>query len=237
MIETVKDPYCFPTLGGATIGSAPNGTLSGGSDEKEDGNSATFSQSHYYIFPVWSLMEIMTDSVCFQGSSKLDIGYITELDPFWQSDSMAMLFQPEVLLFANPIAQLSCIADSISSNLGFPLSALFWCAGSHGSVYPLTGAVNDKNLVQAQMTIAERMIYKLSRQALIWDPAIWACAAMPTPIWVKQNYRFQLSKPIRTLFSHPPGRSDLLWGSLKNPPTGGDNFTWIVFRKRLCCAF
>ncbi len=160
------------------------------------------------------------------------------MDPLWQDDIMAFIIEPESLLFANPIAQLACIADSISTNAGFSLTPLFWCIGSGGSAYPMTGNVNNQDFLQAHEAASARMQYKMARELLVCDPGVWICDCVPTPIWIKHNYRTHIAKPVRDLWCHPFGRSDLIWGAAKNPPTmAGDNLAWMLFRRRTCCAF
>ncbi len=234
--ETVKDPYCFPSIGISLP--IAGGFLGGGGSEMgaQNVDTSTFSQAHYMIFPVWAIMELLADFVCIEHSG-FDIAYLTEVDPLWQNDVLAFIIEPESLLFANPVAQLSCMADAASTNLGYSMSPLFWCEGSGGSVYPLTGHVNNDDLLQASETISSRIVYKMGRQGLLCDPAINLCACVPTLIWVKHNYRTHLAKPVRDYMCHPFGRSDLVWGQLKNPPYRGDNFVWMIFRKRSCCAF
>lgn len=233
-IETVKDPYCFPALGTGF----PTNSIMGAGDttqRKEEANS--FQQAHYAIFPVYAMMELFVDFVCVEHAG-FDLAYITEVDPLWNDDLLAFIIQPEALLFANPIAQLACVADSVASNVLYPIPFLFWCMGSSGSAYPLTGHINSANYVQVNHGIAARMIYKLGREGLLWDPGIWICGAVPSFIWTKWNYRLQIAKPVRGLLCPPIGQSSLIWGIAKNPPTGaGDNFLFIVFRKRVCCAF
>ena len=235
-VETVKDPYCFPSLG-TGFGSS-GGRLSGSSSEhgnQED--SSYFGQAHYFIFAPFALMELLVDFICLENVG-LDIAYITEVDPLWNNDQLALIISPEALLFANPVAQISCVADSVSANAGLPLPYLFWCMGSWGSAYPLSGNVNDGSQVQGSAAIAARMIYKLGREFLLWDYGLNLCSATPTPIWVKWNYRLQLAKPVRGGQCVPIGRSEFIWGGAKNPPTGkGDNFLYMIFRKRACCAF
>lgn len=238
-VEVVKDPYCFPGIGSSTQNTDGRTYFLGGGSTRSVGNnlaldSSSFYQAHYWIFPLWSMLEMMIDYACSEHSG-FDIGYITEVDPLWQSDALAMLINPEALLFSNPIAQMACAIDSISSNLGMSFSPLFWCMGSQGSAYPLTGHVNDENYIQASFSIAGRMVYKLSREMLICDPAVWYCACVPMPIWIKHHYRFHLAKPVRDFWCHPIGRSGMLWAWAKNPPVGGDNYIWMVFRRRICC--
>jgi conjugal transfer pilus assembly protein TraU len=236
IIETVKTPFYSPFIGKSLMKTWKGG----GTHSIEPTETSVFAQAHYFIFPVWTLLEIFTDSICLEASG-IDLAYITEVDPLWNNDSLAFIIQPESILFANLAAQMSCIADSVGANVGQPLSPLFWCMGSWGSAYPLTGHVNDDNYVQANAAIAARTIYKLARQLMICDPGINVCGCIPTPIWKKDNYKLQLARPVRTATSHPIGRSSLIWGSLINPPlrasgNSNDEFLWVVFRKRTCCV-
>lgn len=237
-VETVKDPYCFPSIG-LSLANPIEGFLGGTYSEQNhlSIDTSVFGQSHYFIFPVWAMMELLVDFTCAEQSG-FDIAYITEIDPLWNNDMLAFILNPEALLFANPIAQLACIADSAASNAGLPINALFWCMGSWGSSYPLTGHVNHDEYVEGNAAVAGRMIYKLSRELLICDTGVNLCGCVPTPIWVKHNYRIHISKPVKGGKCIPIGRSALTWGQLKNPPTyDGDNFLWMIFRKRACCAF
>ncbi|MFH1674847.1 MAG: TraU family protein [Pseudomonadota bacterium] len=239
-VETVKDPFCFPSLGfGMTnIFDADLGGTNTGMGNQE--SMSTFVQAHWFIFPVWTMMELLIDLVCLEHSG-FDLAYLTEVDPLWNDDLLAFIINPEALLFANPVAQLSCVADSAAAAAGLPLAPLFWCMGSWGSAYPLTGHMNDDDYVQANAGAGARMIYKLGREGLLWDVGINLCAATPTPIWVKWNYRMQIAKPIRSISCMPIGRTGLMWAFGKNPALGltnsADNFLFIVFRKRACCAF
>jgi conjugal transfer pilus assembly protein TraU len=240
-VEVVKDAYCFPSIG-VGFGSPRAGFLNGGSEDgaNTQENASTFFQAHYAIYPIWSMLELFVDSACLE-TSGFDIAYLTEVDPTWNDDLLALTIYPETLLFGNMPAQLSCIADAVASNAGLPLSPLFWCLGSWGSTYPMSGHVTDDQLVQASLAAASRLIYKMGRIGSICDPGLWVCSCVPTPIWVKHNYRFSIAKPVTGYQCIPPGRSSLIWGAGKNPPlpAGGnseDNFMYILFRKRACCA-
>ena len=241
-IESVKDAFCFPSLGFGLTPLSP-GFLNGGGTEAgtQEEAPSTFQQTHYAIYPVYTMMEILTDFVCLEHSG-FDIAYMTEIDPTWNDDLLAEILYPESLLFANLPAQLSCIADSVGSNAGLPLSPLFWCMGSWGSTYPMSGHVGTDNLVQGAAATAARIIYKMGRTGTLCDTGLNLCSCVPTPLWVKHNYRLSLAKPVRGWQCIPIGRSSLIWGAAKNPPlpAGGDapdNFMYIVFRKRACCAF
>ena len=236
LIETVKDAWCFPTLG---FSLGHTGFLNGSTSDKDRNSDETFAQSHYIWMDVFALVGLFTDYSCFS-PLEFDIAYITEIDPTWNSDITAFLLNPEALLFGNPIAQIACSADAVSSNAETPLDPLFWCMGSLGSAYPLTGHWSGRDKTSGNAAIASRMIYKLSRELLIWDSAVSYCYKFPTPIWIKSHYRLQEARPLRSPWIILIGRSDLIWGPGANPPISGgkgseDNFLWVLFKERLCC--
>lgn len=97
-----------------------------------------FYHVHWYVYPLLYWMNLITNLACMLPES-FDIAYLTELDPLWNDDEISMWLNPEVVLFANPLAQLACAADCMSTVTGTPHNSLFWCAGCQGGVYPLTG--------------------------------------------------------------------------------------------------
>lgn len=241
LAETVKDPYCFPIVGASTGDSANIGFLGGTHTERTENKDqeSVFQQAHWFIFPAFAIIDMFVDLPCISEKS-FDIAYITEIDPLWNDDSVAFLINPEVLLFANPLAQISCAADAIASTLGKPINPLFWCAGAWGSAYPLTGHVNSDSYIQGNALLAARMIFKLGREGMLWDTGVDVCGSVLTPIWRKSHYRMHIMKPVRDTTCHPIGKSSILWGTLKNPPfsaggNAGDNFAWMFFRKNVCC--
>ncbi len=238
MVETVKDAYCFNTLG-LQMTNPSSGFLDGMSESSKS-QKTTFAQAHWYLFPVWSILNLFLDTNCLD-TGGFDLAYMTEIDPTWNSDLLGFILNPEALLFANPITQMACMADSIASTVGVPLSPLFWCMGSWGSAYPLTGNMGSDSFIQANAGLAARMIYKMARELLLWDTGLNECGAVMMPVWVKENYRMHIMKPRRDSTCHPIGRSGLIWSSMKNPPGGAggnssDNFNWMIFKKRLCCV-
>ncbi|MBI5642609.1 MAG: TraU family protein [Deltaproteobacteria bacterium] len=236
LIETVKDPGCFPSMGiefNVTSGGGLGGT---NSSAASTGSHFTSAQAHYFIYPIWSMLGMLTDWVCAE-SSGFDVAYMTEFDPLWQDDTLSLIINPESVLFGNPATQAACIADSIASAAGQSLSPLFWCMGSWGSAYPLTGHIGSSLYTEANAAIAARMLYKLAREMLVCDTNIDICSCKSTPIWVKHNYKMHVAVPVKDFSAHPIGRSGLLWSSAKNPPVEGDNFVWTLYRRRSCCAF
>jgi conjugal transfer pilus assembly protein TraU len=232
MIETVKDPYCF-TLMGTQMSSTNLGSL-GGSNKRM--GHTTFAQAHYYIFPVWGILDLFLDLPCVEYRD-FDLAYITEVDPMWNSDLLTIAINPEALLFAEPAAQFACMADSVAASTSLPYNSLFWCMGSWGSAYPLAGVIGKSNYIEANAGLAARMLYKLSRELLACDPGVNVCGCTQRPVWRKTHYRFQLVRPVRDNECYPIGKSSMLWERNKNPIFEGDNFLWMLFRKNLCCMY
>ena len=239
-VETVRDPFCFPSMGGLDIdpgiASMKTGTDTG---LATDEGTRTFQQAHFITFPVGEILKTAMDKLCFDETGGLDIFYLSEVDPLWNSDQLSAIIEPEAVLFAdksNVAIQLACAADAATSNFGLcSNSSMFWCMGSWGSAYPLTGNVGLENPVQANAAIASRMIFKLGRQGMLCDPGVNVCKCIPTPIWVKHNYRLHAAMPLRDYTCRPIGRTDLDWGAGKSPAFMGNNFVWMIFRKRGCC--
>ncbi len=235
IIETTKVPYCFSTIGGVEIQSPEPGTKQGSVNTN---TPYTKQNAHWYVFPVWHIFDLFVDVPCVP-TEGFDLAYITEIDPMWNNDLVGFLLNPEALLFGNPVAQLACIADSVSATAWKPLDPLFWCMGSWGSSYPLTGGISEANYIKANAGLAARMVYKMNREALHWDTAVDYCGAVITPIWIKSHYKMHVLKPVR---SEPMfiGRPSIIWETGKNPPFGTsqnapDNFSWMLFQRVKCC--
>lgn len=233
LIEVVKDPYCFPLMGFENDG---DGKLGGTSGDDGVGNQSTFYQGHFYHFPLYSMLGMFVDWMCFENSD-FDVAYITEIDPLWNDDELSAIINPEALLFGNPVANLACMADSISSAVFLPLDILFWCKGSWGNAYPLTGQTGGDGYVEASASVAASLIYKLHRQLITWASWGYLCSKYPAPIWTKSAYRLQIVSPIASPYATTIGTTGTMWSFGKNPPFIGDNFGYLVFKKRECCAF
>ena len=237
LIEVVSEPYCFPSFGFSATSNL-GGMLGGNKQNGGTSSKRNFMQSHYGIFPVLSILELITDFLCME-SSGVDYAYITEVDPLWNSDTLAAIISPEALLFGNPVTNLACIADSISSNFGYPIDLLFWCMGSWGNSYPMTGSHSAKNSYMADVAgIASKMIYKMHRELILWGSVgnQGLCGKYPMPIWKKTAYRLQPVIPIATPEAIVIGQTGLNWDSFKNPPSLFNNYSFILFKKRDCCA-
>ncbi len=204
--EVERNAGCAPSLGGGTtlfsgysLENSEQAYI--GSDQGAKGTSgSTRMQIHWYEYPIFSFFEAFKDLGC-RTSGGFALAYTTEIDPTWQDDLWAGLYSPEAGLFGSLAANTACIADSLASNVAFPIDALFWCAGSWGNVYPFSGNANE-SLTPFQVDNLElaKFIARLAREGLAWQTigpdAI--CSAHPNPIWIKSQYRVDEVYPVIT---------------------------------------
>lgn len=235
LTDVTREPYCMVNLG-FSMSSGRDG--SGGS-VRQDGESTTaFYHVHWYKYPLTWWLNIITDLGCMQGGD-LDIGYLSEIDPTWDDSSLASILSPEAFLFNNPIAQGACAADATASAGSMPLNSLFWCAGSHGGMYPFTGYTSGDRSPQAtSVLLSERMAYKLHRQGMIMNSVGKdndVCFEYPSPIIPKDRYRYQMVNMYPdTAQCHPFGRSVMTWEAGHAAPSSRQNFGYLIWRKRNC---
>lgn len=241
LVDVTRTPFCFVNLGGKKMDLDVR--VGQSAVETEDGQALTSHYHlHWYVYPAIFLLNLIADFVCLEAEG-FDLAYLTELDPTWQDDELAFILNPEAVLFANPIAQASCAADCVAASSGMPFDPLFWCAGCQGSMYPFSGNVQAHiGGVQASLLLTERMTYKLHRMGLLWGSVGTEalCGKYPMPIMRKSQYRAQMTYPVPTTSGKhccsPYGRSTELWSSLKEFPVKGEDFGYLVWRKRACCA-
>ncbi|MGB3224813.1 MAG: TraU family protein [Desulforhopalus sp.] len=231
--DTVSVANYSPVLG-ESIGSSLIDELGGknkSSDAVDVANESTFAQAHGYLLPLMY-------GIC----NRSDYGmWWSEYDPMWQNDELSAIIHPEAMLYANKAMQMACMADAAAVNLGHTLDFMPWCVGSSGSAYPMTGHVDNDNIVQANNTVASRLIYKLNRIMMICDPAENLCGCNYTLVWVKSHYKMHVVRPADRSPAYPVGKSASFYGSGLNPPYRGDKgsndeFLWVVYRKQKCCT-
>jgi conjugal transfer pilus assembly protein TraU len=201
------------------------------SDAVSIADESTFFQAHAFIFSLMDEMDLCKNN---------DTGaWWTEYDSMWQNDELAAVITPEVALYANKAMQLLCMTDAGAVNVGFPLDVMPWCIGSSGSTYPVSGHVDNDNIIQASNTVASRLIFKLNRLFMLCDPAP-VCGCEYTPVWIKSHYKMHTARPALRA-TYPIGKAAKFYDSGLNPPYQGekgsnDEFLWVVFRKVLCCT-
>ena len=236
LIERVHDPFCFYVFDidmgsyyvykkGATR--QPSGAVSEAQHN--------FAHAHYVIYPVMSILEIGLDVVCFEVVG-IDIGYMTEVDVMWKNDTLVTILQPESLLFANPFSMIACTPSVITDTIGFawPGRWFFWCQGAVGTVYPVTGNHVHDHLTDNIVGTTGKLLFKLIRQMMIWDPAIYVCYPIPIMTWMKDHFKVHISEFFQCPITNTLGRPSIIHGAFQNLPTQ-ENYVFVIFRKRHCC--
>ncbi|MBU0744239.1 MAG: conjugal transfer pilus assembly protein TraU [Gammaproteobacteria bacterium] len=241
LTDVTPTPYCMVNLGGFTMDIGNAGY--GGKQTRDPVNSAAFYYVHWYKYPLILWLNIITSLGCLH-TGDFDIAYLTELDPLWNDDELGFILNPEAILFGNPVAQAACAADSAKAQFGLPIDKLFWCIGTQGSIYPLTGRVFDeKGPIQAAVLLSERMNFKLHRELLIQDSSPDAgvgfngpiCTQHFAPIMPKSRYRYQMTNFISAADKcYQFGHDVITWEGGKNQPSSGNCFGFMIWKKRNC---
>lgn len=238
MVDVTRHAYKLIGLGGIQVGNdsiRSKGTV-GYIEETTTQNS--FYQVHWYEYPLLSILGIFSDFSCMDKGG-LDVGYMSEFDPLWSDDTLALILNPEAGLFANPLAQLTCITDCVSSSFSRPSDALFWCAGCEGSLYPFTGNVaHHVGGIQASSLLVQRTIARMHRMGIVkgFEKNDF-CEPRIMPIIKKSLYKTQLLRPIPQTSGpcHALGKSDLIWGAGTSFPGLGEDFVYLIWIKKQCC--
>jgi conjugal transfer pilus assembly protein TraU len=249
VLETVEQPGCFPFLFGLDMGESVDifggyGTRGRGEENREEGKA--FFNVHYYVFPLLYLLDLIVGAeFCTDWLSEIDLLYLTEVDPLWNDDELTFYTHPEASVFSNEIAQALCSADCIATTTGFPLNAMFWCAGCWGPMYPYTGNTGLKDSsVSTTSLLTSRLIARMARlpvpPAIEYDTSSSGakCGGIIRPLIKKSQYKFSTIFPIPETESrccHSLGESSFTWGEYRNIPGAGEHQTYLMWRKRNCC--
>lgn len=233
--DVTRSPFCLVNLGGISMNIGKMGMGVGEQSNQEVPH--VFYHVHWYKYPLIAWLNIITSLGCLQGG-EMDIGYLTELDPLWNDDQLSLLINPEAALFGHVVAQGACAADAAAS-LVKPIDLLFWCAGSHGSLYPFTGTVtNEYSPAQSSVLLSERLAFKLHRQGLMMESVgenSAVCFEYPSPIMPKSRWRYQMVNTLPDARAcHPFGRSTLTWQTGHLKPNDRKNYGYLMWRKRNC---
>lgn len=240
-IEIVREPFCFPSLGGAKLNVGTFAPSHGRTpNPKKAGHRTSFYQVHWFHTPWLYLLEILLDTKCLE-QSPWDLAYLTELDPLWDDSLATFLLNPDVTLFSNPVALGACAIDCVSATVSTPMDELYWCAGCAGSLFPLTGWVNAHiTPLQAWSLLTQRFTLKLHREGVQWAHYGKDGQCGPRLEWVmaKSVYRTQMQYPARDTQGaccRPFGYSTAIDAIGKTPPIYGEDGSFLIWRRRDCC--
>lgn len=237
LVDVTRKPYCMVNLGVQL--NIKNQGLGGSQMPDTDGRGA-FYYVHWYKYPLMYWLQVLTSVGCME-SEDFDVLYPSELDPTWNDSEFSFVTNPEAVLFTTPPVRESCALDASKSLVGLSVDSLFWCLGAQGSTYPLTGFVaNQASPLSAATLLAERTDFKLHRMGSIRDsvgrdaPAI--CHTHYSAMLPKSRYRYQLVNTLPDAKQcHPFGQSVVTWEAGHTYPGDGDNFGFLIWKKRNCC--
>ncbi len=244
-VEVVRKPFCLVSLGGVDLDPGIAAPAAARYTRAEgDGDGGSFYQAHFYVNPVLYWLDVVADFPCLERGS-FDLAYLTEVDPLWNDDELTLILNPDAVLFANPVAVAACAADCVAASLGFGIKEMFWCAGCQGGIYPLNGQVPyHMGGVRTAALLAQRLTAKMHRELLAWGwhgtPGL--CGPYFAPVMDKTAYKTQLTYPIPSTGKEggkccqPFGRTTVTWGAGKEYPVRGEDFAFMLFRKRNCCV-
>ncbi|TVQ85895.1 MAG: conjugal transfer protein TraU [Chromatiaceae bacterium] len=241
LVELVQSPRCSMVLGGIRL---PLGSrrLMGETGDKDGTLSSTaFYNYHWYAFPLLVLLDLFLEDRCNpDGYTDVDVLYLSELDPTWNHDELALFTNPEVVAFANPVAQAACLADAVAATAGHPLDHLFWCAGTWGGMYPFSGHQTARGpRARATSLWAARSTAALHRRGLarrtMGDQAL--CESPIAMFIPKSQYKLSMFYPLpQTSRAHVIGESTFTWGGeQRNIPGTGEDHIYLLWRWNDCC--
>lgn len=238
-VETTSIPYCFPGLGNPIDMQISNKSFGTRSDGKK-GEYAT-AQSHYLT--TLNVVKTLSDTLasgCLSWSMSSGIDYISELLVWRQNDYWSIIFAPESLLVANPIAAAACLVDSIAALIRHPLDVLFWCYGSWGSAYPMTINVGSGDVLTAFAALAARTLTIMSQNMKILKikgqhMLSATCQPYPTYFLLKNEVHIYPIFPFVNRKRFPIGYPAIIWGVGVDNPTNMGVMSWMVYQQRDCC--
>ncbi|WP_018234195.1 TraU family protein [Thioalkalivibrio thiocyanodenitrificans] len=239
--EVAREPGCLSTLGG--VRALPSSFRRMASEQRDGteaqaGDEVTRMQVHWYIYPVFAVLNMMSTLTC-AATSGFNLADLTPIDPTWQDDAWGAVYNPEGIMFANVMGTLSCVPDAVASSFGKPMDNLFWCSGSQGMVYPLTG--NSQSYTSPQggnMHILAKYVAKKHRMAglLVTIGPGARCNSLYSPFWLKSQYRLDPIAPNPLNRTVVFGMSEFRWGLA--PPANNavrTDSAYLVWVGRQCC--
>jgi conjugal transfer pilus assembly protein TraU len=244
LIEVVREPFCFPSLGGMKLPLGLNKTQGTVAQSQTNSTERGFYHVHYFEYPMLFLLEAVASDCVKPGVPVLK--YASELDPTWNDETLARVFSPASTLFADPIQQALCAEDCTQANAKLANDKLLWCAGCQGSMFPIIGHIQAQvSEVQASLLLTQRTLYRLHRLGQLPKTATTSTSALckkPKRLlqMEKSMYRTQMIYP-KVLKKagkggcEPLGRSSVAWESNKVNPITGEDFVYVIWRKRNCC--
>lgn len=244
LIDVTATPWNFPSIGLSLDNSL--GRKQGTTRESESGATA-FRYTHFIVYPIFSIINLVNDYICFERLSALTFGFMAEVNPAHNNDSIAAFLNPHKLLFA--LASPACIIDCATTTAHEPMNSMYFCAGCWGSMSTNTGWTNgahpitEAGLLSARLLDNMHMTYALSKTSNATfsslttnaKPQNSMCKETYFPLILKTQYRLQLAYPV-TWDTKKIGELRTGWADFKLGKDKSEDIAFWVWRKRDQCA-
>lgn len=267
LVELVAQPWCFPSLGGVDFDDSDSdgfadidpdertggitgslladALMLGASKNGEDTEELTFYHAHFINFPLLTILDALVNSKCNQdGFTTYDIGHMTEVDPAWNDDETAAILSPDGGAFANAIAVASCSVDATTTMFDKPMDSMYWCAGSWGTTFPLSGFhENEESPVRVTSLASYKMLFKMHRMGYIresFGSERALCGRAPqmmTPQKTMWRHSMIYPRPETSgTCCHDIGKHTFSWGENRTYPGPGETaFVYMLWKYTQCC--
>lgn len=250
-IELTRRPFCSPILFGLQLGGSGMESAMGFALAAQDGGPGTigngvnggaggFYNFHWMKFPLEELLGLLDNVACGQrGDIDMDYGYLTELDPTWQSEMLALYTHPEIKLFTAIAARAVCIADAVAATAVKPIETAFYCAGAWGLSYPFAGKVPANNTIESQMLSATRGLAAMHRRTLakLSYSTKAICRDRMYFVLPKQQYQFQNFWPFpQRNQAQWIGTASMKFGQWRKLPVRGEDRVLMQWSYKECCV-
>ena len=238
LIELTRSPGCLMALGGHKLPIVDQrrwGTLGSANIPK----GLTYMHAHVYSLPLIEMLNMYTGiGGCNSDLVDFDLINLSEVDPSWNHPELAALLSPDIAAYGNPAAMNACTADGLAALNGHPMDSLHWCAGSWGSLYPLSGFTSTYgHFADNTSLLATRALAKIHRIGLgrktLGEEA--QCHSRITPWLPKSQYKMSMFWPEpEKQKAHWIGASAATWGMHRHP-LGKDDAMYLLWQYRDCC--
>lgn len=246
--EVTNMPGCLSSLGGVKVlpraltkYTESTSALYNADYQGKGGNGNLRNmQIHWMAYPLFKMLDVFTAIGCQSGTAGFALGGLTEINPLWQTEALSNIFYPLTFLVAAMPAQLACIPDAMTSVLRQPIDPLFWCVGSQGLMYPLTGwssALENGGADTNLLLLSKFMQTYAQTGALLTTIGTGAtCNSHYSPFLKRGQFRFEPIQPVPSPRTATLGMPVEMWGGVPplNPADRIDN-NFLIWQGRQCC--
>ncbi|MBE7540561.1 MAG: TraU family protein [Opitutaceae bacterium] len=254
LIDVSADPYCTPSLGGKVLSDFGLPADAEGTNSPQRGVTGhSYTSLHYitYRFPVLELLQVLSDNPCVD-RSPFDILDFSAVNPGWVDEQIGALLNPDAFLYGTIEALMTGVPVGVCSTTETEDEACLalrrlahWSVGFNGMTYPLSGtSAGRDSTIAVTMNIAKRAFTVQHRTMRVWGTSgkKGLCGYYPQPFLDDTDYKLSMLYPLPQATPTLNGKccqtfggSTLAWGAGRTWPVKGEDFSYLVFKKRDCC--